>query len=248
MARKLKGSFMDAATSPTMSILTVLGLIIVIIALSFGYLYFSDRLHKHDEAEEENSQKNKICMTLTDYEKLKYPAASATTSQPAPTTATAPSSATATAPSSATSPQRDYRVLNDPLYPPLNRTDTQTHQMLEKNIDARNMYVPTNDTMDNYRLVGYVVNKDQDKDAGGNNWKLFARQKDRNTADFYMVPANNNYDVKIKLTDEMVKGDRLRDVYSLPNHITFSSPMLNSSPYEYVEIPKADLSSSSRYL
>jgi hypothetical protein len=239
MARKLKGSFMDAATSPTMSILTVLGLIIVIIALSFGYLYFSDRLHKHDEAQEENSQKNKICMTLTDYEKLKYPVASATASNIPPI-----QQATATT----QSPQRDYRVLNDPLYPPLNRTDTQTHQMLEKNIDARNMYVPTNDTMDNYRLVGYVVNKDQDKDAGGNNWKLFARQKDRNTADFYMVPANNNYDVKIHITDEMVKGDRLRDVYSLPNHITFSSPMLNSSPYEYVEIPKADLSSSSRYL
>ena len=242
MARKLKGSFMDAATSPTMSILTVLGLIIVIIALSFGYLYFSDRLHKHKEAEEENSRDNKICMTLSDYEKLKYPSS----------TTTAPSSTTTShqqqAPSTNQSPTRDYRVLNDPLYPPLNRTDTQTHQMLEKNIDARNMYVPTNDTMDNFRLVGYVVNKDQDKDAGGNNWKLFARQKDRNTADFYMVPANNNYDVKIKLTDEMVKGDRLRDVYSLPNHITFSSPMLNSSPYEYVEIPKADLSSSSRYL
>lgn len=237
MARKLKGSFMDTATSPTMSILTVLGLIIVIISLSFGYLYFSDRLHKHKEAEEENSQKNKICMTLTDYEKLKYPSASTTASI---------QQANAQTPTQ--SPQRDYRVLNDPLYPPLNRTDTQTHKMLEKNIDARNMYVPTNDTMDNYRLVGYVVNKDQDKDAGGNNWKLFARQKDRNTADFYMVPANNNYDVKIHITDEMVKGERLRDVYSLPNNITFTSPMLNDSPYEYVEIPKADLSSTSRYL
>jgi hypothetical protein len=235
MARKLKGSFMETSN---MSILTVLGLILLIIGLSFGYLYLSDRLQKHKETEEENSQKNKVCMTLIDYEKLKYPTP-ASTSLP---------KQTPTQPPSSVSPGRDYRVLNDQLYPPLNRTDTQTHQMLEKNIDARNMYVPTNDTMDNYRLIGYVVNKDQDKDVGGNNWKLFARQKDRNTADFYMIPANNNYDVKIHITDDMVKGDRLRDVYSLPNNITFTSPMLKDSPYEYVEIPKADLSSTSRYL
>ena len=96
-------------------------------------------------------------------------------------------------------------------------------------------------------MVGYLVGKNTD--AGGGNWKLFARQKDRNTSDFYMIPSNNNYDIKIYIKDEMVVGDRLRDVYTIPKQITFNSPMLDTTgSYEFVEIPKADLSSSSRYM
>ena len=119
---------------------------------------------------------------------------------------------------------------------------------METNIEKRNMYVPSNDTMDRYRIVGYLVSSDENKDAGGNNWKLFARQKDRHTSDFYIVPANNNYDIKIQLNDNVVVGERLRDVYTIPNTMTFNSPMLNKSPYEFVEIPKADLASSSGYM
>ena len=168
---------------------------------------------------------DKVCLTTAEFERLKK------TRQPTPPAPTA----------------RDYRVLQDPLYPPLNRTDTVTQTMLQQNIDNRNMYVPTNDTQDNYRLVGYLVGKNTD--AGGGNWKLFARQKDRNTSDFYMIPSNNNYDIKIYIKDEMVVGDRLRDVYTIPKQITFNSPMLDATgSYEFVEIPKADLSSSSRYL
>lgn len=229
MARKIK-------TTDSFSILKIVAVVAIVLVMSFAYLYFANRVTINTQnpiINKENDLKkvdeNKVCMSLSEYEKLKYKQ----TTEP-----TTPSKAQ----------ERDYRVLNDQLYPPLNRTDTVTQQMLEKNIDSRNMYVPTNDKMDNYRLIGYLVNKDQEKDAGGNNWKLFARQKDRNTSDFYMIPANNNYDVKIHITDDMVKGDRLRDVYSVPNNINFSSPMLNTSSYEYVEIPKADLSSTSRYM
>jgi hypothetical protein len=144
---------------------------------------------------------------------------------------------------------RDYRVLQDPLYPPLNRTDAVTHQSLENQIERRNMYVPTNDALDTYRVVGYLVNKDATQDAGGNNWKLFARQKDRYMADFYMIPANNNYDIKIQITNDMLKGDKLRDVYTIPTSLTIDSPMLNKTPYQFVEIPKADLvGSGTRYM
>jgi hypothetical protein len=146
--------------------------------------------------------------------------------------------------------QRDRRVLNDPLYPPLNRTDAVTHTNLETNIQQRTMYVPTNTVNDKYRLVGYFVSSDASSmDKGGNNWKLMARQKDRHSADFYIIPANNNYDIKINISNDMVQGsEKLKDVYTIPTQVTFNSPMLNKTPYDFVEIPKTDLSSSDGYI
>ena len=167
---------------------------------------------------------NKVCVPTEEYEKLVARAKQQVSQPQQQPTAT-----------------RDYRVLQDPLYPPLNRTDAMTHQSLENQIYRRNMYVPTNDTLDTYRVVGYLINKDATQDAGGNNWKLFARQKDRYMADFYMIPANNNYDIKIQITNDMLKGDKLRDVYTIPSSLTIDSPMLNKTPYQFVEIPKADL-------
>jgi hypothetical protein len=143
---------------------------------------------------------------------------------------------------------RDRKVLHDPLYPPLNRSDNKTHAELANNIANRNMYIKTNDMGDTYRLVGYVTNNSDDKDTGNNNWKLFARQKDRHISEFYMKPTDNNNDVKVPITDDIIVGDRLRDIYNIPKQITFKSPMFNKDPYNVVEVPKADLSRSADYL
>jgi hypothetical protein len=143
---------------------------------------------------------------------------------------------------------RDRKVLHDPLYPPLNRSDNKTHTELANNIANRNMYIRTNDMGDTYRLVGYVTNNSDDKDVGNNNWKLFARQKDRHISEFYMKPTDNNNDVKVPITDDIIIGDRLRDIYNIPQQITFKSPMFNKDPYNVVEVPKADLSRSADYL
>ena len=143
---------------------------------------------------------------------------------------------------------RDRKVLNDPLYPPLNRTDNKTHTELVNNITNRNMYIRTNDINDTYRLVGYVTNNSQEKDTGNNSWKLFARQKDRNISEFYMKPTDNNNDMKVPITDDIIVGDRLRDIYNIPSQLTFKSPLFNKDPYNVVEVPKADLSRSADYL
>ncbi len=95
---------------------------------------------------------------------------------------------------------RDRKVLNDPLYPPLNRSDNKTHAELANNIANRNMYIRTNDVGDTYRLVGYVTNNSDDKDTGNNNWKLFARQKDRHISEFYMKPTDNNNETWSSIT------------------------------------------------
>lgn len=143
---------------------------------------------------------------------------------------------------------RDIRVLEDPLYPPLNRTDEPNFNAITTEVKRGDIYVPTNGAAtDSYRLVGYLSNHDSVKDAGGNNWKLFGRMKDRYTGEYYISPVNNNIDLKIPLTNDIVVGDRLRDLYTLPREMRFKSPMLNTSVYEYTEIPKTDFTNA-RYL
>lgn len=146
----------------------------------------------------------------------------------------------------ASPPSRDMQVLTNPLHPPLNRSETPTHNSLRNEVEARNMYVPTSrDNLDRFRLVGYLTSKDATStDSGGNNWKLFARQKDRHSAEFYIIPANNNYDIKIMLKDNIVNGTRLRDTYTIPNELSFNTPLLNKTPYEFVEIPTTDFTTT----
>lgn len=138
-----------------------------------------------------------------------------------------------------TTDTRDKRVISDQLYPPLNRTDEQNHIAISRSLNNR-----VNQDQDSFRLVGYLTNNDEySKDAGGNNWKLFARMKDRHQGEFYIIPTNNNIDLKIPLTNDVVIGEKLRDVYSIPNELKFNSPMLNQTSYKFTEIPKADFSS-----
>lgn len=138
---------------------------------------------------------------------------------------------------------RDRRVINDPLYPPTDRTERQTRDNTVAQIQRGNLYQNQDNTRDSFRLVGYLTNTEQEYDAGRNNWKLFARMKDRHTGEFYIVPTNNTIDLKIPLTQDIVVSERLRDLYTLPKEMRFNSPMLNRGTYTFTEIPKEDLSS-----
>jgi hypothetical protein len=145
---------------------------------------------------------------------------------------------------------RDRRVLNDPLYPALNRTDEHNFNAVVGEIQKGNLYVDRDRAgmSDSFRIVGYLTNSENERDASNNNnWKLFARMKDRHVGEFYIIPANNNIDLKIPITSDMVIGERLRDIFTLPSQISFKSPMLNTSPYTFTELPKTDFSNN-RYL
>jgi hypothetical protein len=138
--------------------------------------------------------------------------------------------------------QHDENVLYNPLYPPTNRTESSIYNNMDHEIKNKNMYVPTQSKNDNYRMVGYLVSQ-EGNDSGGNNWKLFAKQKNNNNADFYMIPANNNYDIKIPINNDIVIGsNKLRDVYTIPEQLKFDSPLLSKNNYEFIELPKSDLS------
>jgi hypothetical protein len=132
---------------------------------------------------------------------------------------------------------RDIRVLDDPLYPALNRTNKDAFEGVAEHTLRRNFNVPTQRSYDTYRLVGYMTNDDDEL----GKWKVFGRQKDRNRGDFYMVPVNRQHDMKVQITDSMMVGEKMRDVDTLPNSVTFNSPLLAKTPYTFTELPKADL-------
>lgn len=139
---------------------------------------------------------------------------------------------------------RDRRVLNDPLYPALNRSEFDVHNGIVEQIKRKNLYNTTQEFTDRYRLVAYVTNHDENKDSGGNVWKLMARQKNRNQGEFFLVPANNNYDMKIMLNNDIITGEKLKDIYTIPKQLTFKTPLLNETPYEVSEIPMNDFTNS----
>lgn len=195
-------------------------IIIVFVACGVAFVYYTNNTNPKPTP----SQPSKVCMTVNEFKELQR--------EPKVTIAKVDDS-------------RDRRVLNDPLYPALNRSEFDTHQGIVEKIRAKALYNTTQEFTDRYRLVGYVTSQDQDKkDAGGNVWKLMARQKDRNRADFYMIPANNNYDMKVMINDDIVVGEKLRDIYTIPKQLSFKTPLLNESTYEVTELPMNDFTNS----
>jgi hypothetical protein len=169
---------------------------------------------------------DKVCLRLSDYNKLLQ-----SPEQRVPNT-TVVNRAT----------ERDMRVLRDPLYPALNRSETDVHNRTIDAINQKQLYNRTQDFTDRYRMVAYVTSPEDKKDSGGNVWKLMARSKDRNQGEFYLIPANNNYDMKIMLNNDIIAGnEKLRDVYTIPKVLSFKTPLLNDTPYEVTELPMTDM-------
>lgn len=142
---------------------------------------------------------------------------------------------------------RDKAVIADPLYPPWNRTNARNHAAYADAVTKRVFNTPPDvrNNDDSYRLIAHILNQnDQEngrKDAGGNVWKVFGRQKQRNVGDFYVMPADKTSDLKISITNKMIKRGQLRDVDDLPDTITFDSPFFLKEPYTLIPLEKADL-------
>jgi hypothetical protein len=135
--------------------------------------------------------------------------------------------------------ERDYRVLSDPLYPPINRQNVEnTYRMMNEP-----RLIPESRSSDTYRLVGYLVNTEDKKDS----WKLFARQSEgsrRSYADFYAEPSSRDVQgIKIPLSVDNITTPRLYDLYDLPTSVTIRHPMFNhSQPYTVVALPMTQFS------
>lgn len=118
---------------------------------------------------------------------------------------------------------RDRAANSDPLYPPLNR------------MPRRDM------NEDTFRFIGYLVNSEEKEDT----WKLYGREKQRGQGDFYVTSANKNMDMKITITQEMTRGgQRLKDIWDIPDELSIKHPMFSSHNYQVVLNQNHDFSSN----
>jgi hypothetical protein len=126
------------------------------------------------------------------------------------------------------SPQRDYRVINDPLYPPEQRSDGGS--LYYPNPTNLNFRIPTRGYPPPYQLKGYLV----DESNNGNILQLFGRPKYPGSTEFqYYVSKRdvNNNEIKIDIPQkrELYNDDRVK-----------INKIFNGD-YKYVELKMEDL-------
>ena len=137
---------------------------------------------------------------------------------------------------------RDRAVISDQLYPPLGRVERPIFDQLAARVASGLVGYPTRGSPDTFRMVGYMVNSENKNDS----WKLFGRQKypGSSIGEYYAMPFDDRKaDMKITIKDDMMPKDKIRDIYALPNEVTFKSPLFSEKPYTLVELDKADLTS-----
>ncbi len=202
-------------------------LFIMLLVIIFGVILFVKPIYSKSNIED-NTNIDKVCININEYNKLRSKDKLQFPNQV-----------------QIIDDSRDRKVLNDPLYPALNRSEFDVHNSIVEQIQKKNLYNTTQEFTDRFRLIAYVTNQDSDKkDSGGNVWKLMGKTKNKNQGEFYMIPANNNYDMKIMINNDMLVGEKLRDIYTIPKELQFKSPLLNESPYEVSEIPMNDFTNN----
>jgi len=130
---------------------------------------------------------------------------------------------------------RDVAVLNDDLYPPLNRNPKPIANDYMRYKSTGYFDYPNRGTPDTFRLIGYMINSTNKHEK----WNLFGRQKFSGSSqgEFYVVQqCSNSTCTKINLDDDILVGGKIRDFYNLPNTITLNSPLFDTVPYNIVQL------------
>jgi hypothetical protein len=133
---------------------------------------------------------------------------------------------------------RDNRVLNDPLYPVINRTDRPTYDQLALYLSNRT--IATRGNSDTFRQVGITVANDDKR----TKYLLMGRSiHGRPDGEFYLVEVNSNNMMKIPLVD---KSNRqlIKDIYNIPETLDINYGVLAGTTLTIQEIKTADLSTS----
>jgi len=126
------------------------------------------------------------------------------------------------------SPQRDYRVINDPLYPPEQRSDTGSSYY--PNPTNLNFRIPTRGYPPPYQLKGYLV----DESNNGNILQLFGRPKYPGSTEFQYYVSKRD----ININEIKIDIPQRRELYN-DDHVKINK--IFNGNYKYVELKMEDL-------
>lgn len=133
--------------------------------------------------------------------------------------------------------ERDRRVRSDVMYPPLGRTERPAADMVYTKLGLFNY--PTRGSPDTYRPIALA--KDT---ASGTIYHLMGRQKyyGSSLGEYYLATTDRESAVKIPVEDKQTEP-RLRDIYNVPEEITFTDGVYEGKTFKLHELPKSDFQS-----
>lgn len=132
--------------------------------------------------------------------------------------------------------ERDRRVINDPLYPMINRTDRPTFDYLIRHPTFHG--IPTRyRNQDTYRPIAVAkINNDF--------YNLMGRRSNPNSSkgDYYLSSLDKHKNIKIPLVDDR-NNPLIKDFDNIPETLDINYGILNGSTLEIQELKNADLTS-----
>lgn len=130
---------------------------------------------------------------------------------------------------------RDIRVINDKLYPILNRVEKPIiNSIVDNRLNSLRRHSP-----DTFRPMALVKERNTH-----DVYYLMGRQKYRgsNRGEFYLVSPNFNKGTKIPLNDE--PNDRpIKDYYALPTEFKINNGIFTGMTFDVQELKNSDLTS-----
>jgi hypothetical protein len=139
---------------------------------------------------------------------------------------------------------RDHRVINDPLYPLINRTDRPTFDYLIRNPIIRGIPTRYNDNLDTLRPIAIARLHVDGLNPKSELYYLLGRRTSRNSSkgEYYLWSANDNNRIKIPLTDDR-NNPIIKDFDNLPEQIEITNGVFAGSVLDIQELKNADLTS-----
>lgn len=139
---------------------------------------------------------------------------------------------------------RDRRVINDPLYPIINRSDRPTFDYLIKNPTIKGIMTRYDDNLDTPRPIAIARLNINGFNSTSELYYLFGKRRSRNSSkgEYYLWAPNNNNQIKIPLVDDR-NNPLIKDFDNLPTTLTIKDGIFANATLEIQELKNADLNS-----
>lgn len=135
--------------------------------------------------------------------------------------------------------QRDVNVIDNPLYPILNRAERPISDMILANNQFLNF--STRGSPDTYRPMAIAKKVGE---VPTELYYLMGRQKYQGSSqgEFYLTSMNKDKNIKIPINRDNT-NPRLNDYYNLPTTLEITSGIFANDIFQIQELPTSDLSS-----